>query len=158
MRKQVNIHADSKDWRARTISMTLNASFEMEGRYFFSVEGFIQGIKFPPGTKSREDAIRALSVTARKIGARAKRKWIWWKGKQVRYGSKKHKEYIERAIRCRLRKDAHAQAALAACANVTIVCKPPRGERPISIRSAHFCAILRKLRAEFIATGIIKPR
>ena len=155
---QLNVHEYSKDWRARVLATCGNASFMMEDVYFFSIEGFIQGIKYRPFTKRREHAFRSLQVTAQAIGKNSQRKRIWWKGKEIAYGSKKHKEYIERAFRARILKDQRAQVALAACANVNFVYRPKRDEPRMSLRSAHVSAIFTKLRDELIKTGTLKPR
>ncbi len=157
-KSQLNLHEFSKDWRAVTLAICTNASFWMEDRHLSSVEGFIQGIRFRPGTERRENAFRSLQVTAQIIGKNAQRTWIWWKGKQVRYGSKKHKEYIERAFRARIMKDPRAQLALTACQNVTFVYKPKRNEPRMSLRGAHISAIFSKLRDELIKTATLKPR
>ncbi len=61
------------DWRGVALSNLTLSPFVLDGVLLASVEGFIQGIKFPPGDARREQAFVASGWAAKKAGQGAVR-------------------------------------------------------------------------------------
>src|SRR5262245_8477994 len=96
-----NISSNSFDWRARRLSNFSNDPFILDGHRYVSVEGFIQGIKFPLGHPLRLQAFLLSGIKAKRCGATAERQFVWYQNEQIRYGSDEHHRLIERAIRAK---------------------------------------------------------
>jgi len=122
-----------------------------------SVEGFVQGIKFPPGTADRAEAFLAHGWEAKHFGDKADRAFAWWNGEQVAYGSDAHHRMIGRAIRAKFAQNGGLQLALRATDGLrlthSIGVELPTTSLPASV----FCAILNELRDELLKTGTIAP-
>ncbi|MBI5732839.1 hypothetical protein HY967_02685, partial [Candidatus Jorgensenbacteria bacterium] len=62
----LNVWSKSTDWRARYLSNFAADPFELEGEGFASVEGFIQGIKYPLDDPRREQAFNSVGKEAKR--------------------------------------------------------------------------------------------
>ena len=45
---------------------------------------------------------------AKRFGAEAERKFVWWCGEEIPYGSQEHRDLIERAIRAKFEQNKEA--------------------------------------------------
>lgn len=154
----LNIGSRSEDWRAIRLSNFSFDSFDLDGVRFYSVEGFIQGIKFPEGDFNREKAQYLRGIDAKRLGRKAppERKFVWWKGEAFLYGSVKHHALIERAIRAKFERNEGAMKALLATAGMTLTHNLGHPESPhTSLPSEIFCEILTKIREESLKKIVI---
>src|SRR3989338_1830494 len=110
----LNIGSKSDDWRARRLSNFSTDPFLIDGEKIASVEGFIQGTKFPEGHHVRQQAFQSVGVEAKRCGKKAERKLVWWKERVISYGSPEHHQLIERAIRAKFEQNTTAMDALLA--------------------------------------------
>ena len=69
----VNISANASDWRGQALSNFCLSPFVLDGALYASIEGFIQGIKFPEGDPVRAAAFQASGWDAKRLGADARR-------------------------------------------------------------------------------------
>lgn len=151
----LNIGSKSDDWRARRLSNFSDDVFILDGERMASVEGFIQGTKFPEGHPARQRAFQSVGVEAKRLGKTAERKFVWWKDRAIPYGSPEHHELIERAIRAKFEQNKTALDALLATEGMTLTHDlgypdPPNTSLPARV----FCEILTKIRNEAISNGI----
>ncbi len=153
MEKTVNVSSASTDWRGVALSNFGLSPFVLDGALFASVEGFIQGIKFPEGDPRREAAFQSSGWPAKHLGDTADRKGVYWAGATLPYGSPEHRGLIERAIRARIAQSKGLQEALKSTAGATLVHDTGGGrEAPTtSLPAAVFCRILTEIRAELLA-------
>jgi len=147
----LNIGSKSDDWRARRLSNFSNDPFILDGERIASVEGFIQGTKFPEGHPIRQQAFQSVGVEAKRLGKEAERKLVWWKGQAIAYGSTRHRQLIERAIRAKFEQNNEAMKALLASEKMMLTHDlgepdPPNASLPAKV----FCNILTKIREEAI--------
>lgn len=147
----LNVSSKSDDWRARRLSNFSADSFTLDGEKFSSVEGFIQGTKFPEGHPARQQAFQAVGKEAKRFGKDAERKMVWWKEQEITYGSLEHRQLIERAIRAKFEQNSDAMKALLATEGTVLTHSlgypdPPNTSLPASI----FCNILTRIREEAI--------
>src|SRR5690606_13289871 len=84
------------------LSNFMLSPFVLDGILFASIEGFIQGIKFPEGDPRREQAFVSSGWDAKRLGDTAGRSGAYWKGERIAYGSDAHHRLIEKAIRARI--------------------------------------------------------
>lgn len=108
----LNVYSKSDDWRARILSNFSPDSFLLDGESLASVEGFIQGIKFPEGHPRRLLAFRSAGITAKRLGINIAPDSVWWKHQPIPYGSAEHRNLIERAIRAKYEQNSEAKDAL----------------------------------------------
>jgi len=147
----LNIASKSDDWRARRLSNFSADSFVLDGEKISSVEGFIQGIKFPEGHPTRKQAFQSVGVEARRYRRKAERKLVWWKEKAILYGSSEHRRLIEKAIRAKFAQNNEALKALLATEGMTFTHNLGHSESPNTILPAQvFCDILTGIREEAI--------
>ncbi|MEK9158470.1 MAG: hypothetical protein AAB673_00520 [Patescibacteria group bacterium] len=147
----LNISSRSSDWRARRLSNFSADPFVLDGEEMASVEGFIQGTKFPEGHPTRQQAFQTAGVEAKRLGKEAERKFVWWKGQAIPYGSTEHHQLIERAIRAKFEQNQEAKDALLATKGMTLMHDLGRPEPPnTSLPAAVFCDILTRIREEII--------
>jgi predicted NAD-dependent protein-ADP-ribosyltransferase YbiA (DUF1768 family) len=149
MKGGINIAANSDDWRGVALSNFCLSPFVLDGVLLASVEGFIQGIKFPPGSPLRDLAFAASGFAAKEFSARADGKGVWWREERHDYGSPGHLVLIERAIRARIAQNSGLQAALVSTGNATIVHETGVAESPgTSLQAIDFCRIMTTIRTE----------
>lgn len=151
----VNISSGSEDKVARRLSNFSKDRFVIDGIEMASVEGFVQGIKFPefPIEDTRRDiAFRLAGKEAKKIGGEAAefgQKFVWWKGRKIIYGSAEHYALNERAIRAKYQQNPEAMEALLSTKGKKITHELGGEENPKTcLPKAEFCRILTKIRDE----------
>lgn len=151
---EINISALSDDWRGVALSNFCLSPFVLDGVLLASVEGFIQGIKFPPGSPLREQGFTAFGQDAKALSAQADSSGAYWDGKRCDYGSPEHHHLIERAIRARIAQNGGLQAVLRTTAGATIVHRTGMPESPAtSLPADIFCAMLTRIRSELSSDG-----
>jgi predicted NAD-dependent protein-ADP-ribosyltransferase YbiA (DUF1768 family) len=146
---QFNITSDSEDERSQMLSNFSAHRFVLSGLPYASVEGFIQGIKFPPDDPARREAFQESGMAAKRIGRKAKRVYIWWGGQVIPYGSPAHVALIERAIRAKFKQNPETLTALIATGDMELVHDTGYPESAkTSLPAATFCDILTRIRHE----------
>jgi len=154
MEKTLNISSTSQDWRGVALSNFPLSPFTLDGVLFASIEGFIQGIKFPQGDPRRERAFVLYGWDAKSLGAEADRSGAYWQGERLTYGSTQHHALIERAIRARVAQNAGLAQVLLSTAGFRLVHDTGEVESPTtSLPAEVFCRILERMRQELQATG-----
>lgn len=152
MEPTLNISSNSQDWRGVALSNFQLSPFTLDGILFASIEGFIQGIKFPEGDPRRERAFVLYGWDAKNIGAEADRSAAYWQGQRLEYGSAQHHTLIGRAIRARLVQNAGLAAVLVSTVGSKLVHDTGETESPTtSLPAAVFCRILEQVRQELQA-------
>ncbi len=153
--KVINVSSGSEEKVARKLSNFSKDGFVIDGIKMASVEGFVQGIKFPefPIEDIRRDiAFRLAGKEAKKIGGEAakfEQEFVWWKGKKIIYGSTEHYALNERAIRAKFEQNPEAMAALLSTKGKKITHELGGEENPKTcLPKAKFCRILTKIREE----------
>ena len=145
----VNIGSRSDDWRAQACSNFPAFPFVLDGMSLTSVEGFVQGIKFPVGHPTRFLAFASFGGSAKKLNKDAEGKLIWWNGKTVTFGSSTHRKLIEKAIRAKFQQNPSAMIALLCTAGEEITHDLGKPENPnTSLPAKVFCDILIRIREE----------
>lgn len=147
----LNIGSRSDDWRARRLSNFSADAFVLDGEHIASVEGFIQGTKFPIGHPTRQQAFQAVGIEAKRLGQAADRVNVWWQDQIFAYGAARHHELIARAIRAKFEQNPGAMNALLATRGLTLTHDlghpdPPNSSLPTEV----FCDILTRIREEHI--------
>ncbi len=147
--KTLNIYSKSDDPRGRILSNFSHHPFILDGQHFESVEGFIQGIAFPESDSRREAAFKAWDSAAKKFGEEQEKKFIWWGGKEIIFGSKEEHTLIERALRAKYEQNPDAREALIATKGLDLTHVLPEPESSTTCLPAKdFCAMLMKIREE----------
>lgn len=145
----LNIGSKSDDWRARRLSNFSADAFLLDGEKMASVEGFIQGTKFPEGHPTRQQAFKSVGVEAKRMSKKAERKFVWWKGRAISYGSSEHYKLIERAIRAKFEQNTTAMDALLATRGMMLTHDLGHPDPPnTSLPARVFCDILTRIREE----------
>lgn len=148
-KKTLNIYSKSDDPRGRILSNFSHHPFVLDDIHFESVEGFIQGIAFPEGDPRREAAFKSWGGTAKKFENEQEKKFIWWNGEQMEFGSKKEHALIERAIRAKFQQNSEAQEALKNTEDLFLTHILPEPEPDnICLSAKEFCNILMRIRQE----------
>ena len=153
----LNVSSASADWRACALANYPLFPFVLDGVVLASVEGFIQGIKFPEGHPSRAAAFRAYAAAAKQYGAAAARISVWWGGQALAYGSAAHHALIARAIRAKFVHNQGAQLALRATQGIVLKHDVGPESPTTSLPAVVFCRILTELRDELLTTGRLAP-
>jgi len=154
LKEVLNISSKSKDWRAKRLSNFSDDPFVIDGVEINSVEGFIQGIKFYENHHYRRECFRANTIKeklrAQYLGRKmAEKKFVWWKGEKIKYGSRKHHKLIERAIRAKFEQNREAMRALLATRGIKLIHQIGQRElKKSSLPAKLFCKILTKIRKE----------
>lgn len=147
----LNISSKSDDCRARRLSNFSADPFLLDGERMASAEGFIQGIKFPEGDQTRQQAFQSVGVEAKRFGKKAERKFVWWKGQAIPYGSTEHHQLIERAIHAKFEQNEEAMIALLATDGMVLTHDLGYPDPPnTSLPANTFCDILTRIREEAI--------
>ncbi|MGB3425411.1 MAG: PAS domain S-box protein [Castellaniella sp.] len=158
-RKTINVSFTSDDWRGVALSNFSLSPFEFEGRLLASVEGFIQGIKFPPGHASREQAFAASAWDAKACGQGAEKQFAYWDGTQLEFGSDAHHALVERALRARFAQNEGLRRVLASTQGLDIQHLTGESEpERTSMPAALFCRILTDIRDAVTAPGDLAER
>jgi predicted NAD-dependent protein-ADP-ribosyltransferase YbiA (DUF1768 family) len=148
----LNVSSTSTDWRGLALSNFGLSPFVLDGMLFASVEGFVQGIKFPESDPRREAAFASSGWSAKHLGDTADRSGAYWGGVCLPYGSPDHHRLIERAIRARIAQSKGLQEALKSTADAALVHDTGVGaESPTtSLPASVFCRILTEIRWELL--------
>ncbi len=155
--KTVNVSSTSNDWRGLALSNFGLSPFVLDGTLFASVEGFIQGIKFPEGDPKRDAAFASSGWRAKGLGDSADRSGAYWGGVCLPYGSPDHHRLIERAMRARIAQSTGLQEALKSTGDATLIHEIGAAESPrTSLPAAVFCRILTGIRAELLVGAQIE--
>ncbi|MEK7465702.1 MAG: hypothetical protein AAB631_02915 [Patescibacteria group bacterium] len=149
---ELDIRSDSFDWCARFLSNFWPSFFVLDDEELSSVEGFIQGIKFPEGDLNRSAAFRSVMGEAKKFSEKAERKYVWWKGEEIPYGSVEHHALIERAIRAKFGQNSELRYALQETKNLVLI-NQVLASGETSLPAPVFCDILTRIRAEYKLAG-----
>lgn len=146
-RKTINVSFTSDDWRGVALSNFSLSPFEFEGRLLASVEGFIQGIKFPPGHASREQAFASSAWDAKACGQGADKRFAYWGDAQFEFGADAHHGLVERALRARFAQNEGLRRVLASTQGLDILHLTGESEpERTSMPAALFCRILSDIR------------
>ena len=152
----LNVSMTSSDWRGVALSNFQLSPFSLDGVLFASIEGFIQGIKFPEGDPRRERAFVSSGWDAKNLGGEADRSGAYWQGRKLIYGSSEHHRLIERAIRARIAQNSGLAQVLASTGGATLVHNTGEPESPTtSLPAVVFCRILTQMRDELHSDGKI---
>lgn len=146
---RINISSISDDWRGVALSNFTMSPFVLGDILMASVEGFIQGIKFPPGHDLRDEAFVSSGWKAKNIGASADREGAYWDGRRFDYGSPDHHRTIATAIRARFAQNKGLQAVLLATKGAEIVHETGMEELPTtSLPTKVFLEVMNEIRRE----------
>lgn len=155
----LNIRSDSDDWRARCLSNFSKHSFFIDGERMASVEGFIQGIKFPEMNCVRQQAFQSVGIEAKRLGKKAAGNFVWWKNRIIKYGSAKHHKLIKKAICCKFNQNEDAMKTLLETDGFVLVHDVGHPDSPkTSLPADVFCKILANIREKAINQAIAKIR
>lgn len=149
----LNIGSKSDDWRAKRLSNFSDDPFVLDGVRLASVEGFIQGTKFPENDPRRERAFQSLGRKAKHFGRYAEGKFVWWQGQTILFGSQEHHRLIERAIRAKFEQNPEALKALVTTKGMTLTHDLGHPEsHNTSLPAKVFCDILTRIREKYSST------
>lgn len=148
---ELNISATSDDWRGVALSNFVLSPFVFGGRLFASIEGFIQGIKFPESDARRERAFTLSAWDAKNLGGEASLEGVYWAGERLPYGSAPHHELIAAAIRARIQQSEGLRQALISTRGQALVHETGAPDSPrTSLPTPVFCRIMNELRDELL--------
>lgn len=154
-RPSLNVSSTSNDWRGVALSNFPLSPFMLDGNLFASIEGFIQGIKFPDGDQRRIQAFQSSGWDAKNLGEQADRSGAYWANQRIPYGSDDHHRLIARAIRARIEQSAGLREVLTSTIGLTLVHETGHQEAPTtSLPAVVFCRVLSDLRDELSADGL----
>jgi hypothetical protein len=153
----LNVNNASSDWRGHVLANFPAYPFMLDGAVLASVEGFVQGIKFPERHPSRTAAFSSWGDVAKRLGSDAERFSVWWNGVEVAYGADAHHRLIARAIRAKFAFNEGARLALKATEGLMLQHDIGPESPSTSLPASVFCRILSELRDELVQTGIVKP-
>ena len=146
--KTINIAFTSDDWRGVALSNFSLSPFRLDGVALASVEGFIQGIKFPPAHPARVRAFESWAWEAKQCGQGADKRWAYWGETRIEFGSPDHHRLVERALRARFAQNEGLRGVLRATRGFDIVHRTGEGPEPgrTSLPAVLFCRILTDIR------------
>ncbi len=108
----INITFDETPMPLRLISNLAETSFELDGRWYSSVEGFWQGLKFADAA-DRERLAELAGHSAKSAGPKVEPgDRIVYEGREVVVGTVDHWALMERANTAKFEQDEDARAAL----------------------------------------------
>lgn len=150
---RLNVAYTSTDWRGVALSNFSLSPFVFDDQLFASVEGFIQGLKFPEGDARREQAFQSCAWEAKKIGERADKSAAYWAGECMAFGSTEHHRLVGRAVRVRIEQSPGLCQVLISTKGLELVHETGYGPEPAitSLPAAVFCRVLTDLRDELLA-------
>ncbi len=146
-RTTINVAYTSDDWRGVALSNFSLSPFELDGVALASVEGFIQGIKFPPGHPARKQAFASSAWEAKACGQGAEKHFAYWGDVRVEFGSDGHHRWVEWALRARFAQNEGLRRILASTRGLNILHQTGEPEPDLtSMPAALFCHILSDIR------------
>lgn len=146
----INVSSGSRNYVERVLSNLSRSEFYLGGYCFQSVEGLLQGIKFPPDEPIRYEAFRLSGLPAKKLSEKAKNKSVWLlDGREVPYGCEKHQELLKIAIEAKFKQNPDLMQVLVSTGDEPIIHELGLPENPkTSLPKEQFCQILMDIRAE----------
>ncbi|MBB5216161.1 hypothetical protein [Parapusillimonas granuli] len=149
----LNVAYTSTDWRGVALSNFTLSPFVLDDTLLASVEGFIQGIKFPEDDPRRAQAFHSSAWDAKRAGEQAGRSAVYWSGQSIPFGSIEHHRLVARAVRARITQSLGLRTVLMSTKGMTLVHDTGHGPEPAvtSLPAAMFCATLAQLRDELLA-------
>lgn len=127
----LNITFDDAPMPLRLISNLAETSFEMDGRFYSSVEGFWQGLKFPDEV-DRQRVAELSGHEAKRAGPASKPgDRIIYDRREIVVGTVNHWELMERACTAKFEQDEDARAALLSTGSRPLVHKVKVDSRTI---------------------------
>lgn len=151
MENVINIAANADDWRGVVLSNFCLSPFVFDGHLLASVEGFIQGIKFPTDDPARARAFTSSGFAAKEFSALAEGISVWWRDETHGFASPGHLALIERSIRARIAQSRGLQLALHSTGTIPIVHETGMPESSTtSLNSEDFCRIMTAIRADLL--------
>lgn len=160
-RKTINVAFTSDDWRGVALSNFSLSPFELDGVPLASVEGFIQGIKFPPGHPARERAFASSAWEAKACGKGADKRHAYWGEARIDFGSDEHHRLVERALRARFAQNEGLRRVLRSTRDLEILHQtgePEPEPEKTSMPAALFCRILTDIREAAAEPGDLAER
>ncbi len=130
LEKPVNIGSQGETETEQVLSNFAATPFVLDGQHYASVEGFWQSLKFPEGSREREEVSQMVGREAKRTGRQAPRQETFrYLGQEIRVGSPEHHELMRRAIRAKLEQNLHVLKLLLATGNrpITHILKAPDG-------------------------------
>lgn len=153
----LNVNAFSLDWRAYALANFPLAPFSLDDVVVASVEGYVQGIKFPLDHPMRMRAFLSHSHEAKRHGEQAERDHVWWGNGIFKYGSREHHDLIARGIRAKFYCNTGFQIAMRATRGLRLIHDLGPESPTTSLPADVFCRILTQLRDELLQRGTIAP-
>lgn len=149
----LNVAYTSTDWRGVALSNFSLSPFLFDGVLLASVEGFIQGLKFPEGDARREQAFQSSAWEAKQAGEQADKTAAYWAGKHMPFGSPEHHQLVGRAVRTRIEQSPGLRQVLISTKGLVLKHETGHGPEPVvtSLPATIFCKVLTDLRDELIA-------
>lgn len=153
------IRVEFADPRGRLLSNLAPTPFVLDGVELSSVEGFVQGIKFPPGHPDRERIFSLSGYEAKEAGAsmqreishrldRCEAQFVYWLDQEIAFGSDDHHALIARALAAKFAQNPGALGALIGTKHALLI--HPIPDTPhTSLPAETFVAILTEIRSAF---------
>ena len=142
-----NIIGDSNDERSRLLSNFSNTPLFLQGEYFASMEGFIQGIKYPHGTQERWRTFMLVGKRAKLMSPVSSQPFVWWKETQLQYGGHAHRNLIKRALHKKFMQNKDCCDVLISTGALILTHNTGTPESPHTSLPSHvFCDFLTQLR------------
>lgn len=130
-REPINITSHSPDPAIRLISNFAHTPFELDGRYYGSVEAFWQGLKFPEEAR-RQEIAPLHGASARQAGSEAlESTTIEYLGRAIRVGTAEHWQLMSLACWAKFHQHEAARQALLGTGERPLVHKTRRNSRNI---------------------------
>lgn len=143
----LNVSYDSDDRRASELSNFAHYGFILDGSMCASTEGFIQAIMWPERSENFRAGLNSWAREAKKLGKTAERKFVYWKGRTIPFGSSAHHGLIERAIRAKFEQNPSVMRLLRETKGLTLIHDTGRPESPVTaLPAALFCTFLTLIR------------
>lgn len=148
----INVSSGSADEAARALSNFPKFPFILNGKKYESVEGKVQGDKFPPGDPRKWQAYNSYGKAAKEIGKKAAiygYRFIWTNdGRRIEYGSLEHYKESELAIRAKFDQNPEAMKALLSTKGKKIIHEIGPESPNTCLPKEVFCDILTRIRDE----------
>lgn len=148
----VNVSSGSPVIEERILSNFPECPFTLNGKRYRSIEGKVQGDKFPPGDPRKEQAYNTFGKEAKKIGNKAciyGYRSIWTAdGRKIKYGSPEHYKESELAIRAKFDENPEAMRVLLSTKGKKIIHEIGPESPTTCLPREIFCGILTRIRDE----------
>ncbi|MGB6006740.1 hypothetical protein [Castellaniella sp.] len=144
----INVAYTSDDWRGVALSNFSLSPFLLDGVLLASIEGFIQGIKFPEGHPARARAFASTAWQAKECGQGADKAFAYWGPTPLPFGSAAHHQLVERALQAKFAQNQGLCHVLRSTQGLEILHQTGEDVEPArtSIPAAEFCRILTEIR------------